>query len=95
MQGIARETRQRGFFSGCPPIIRGMSLQGTTLAIQDLDLSAAECAQLAVRLFDSVEESGAKLWPEALELELRRRSAELKSGQVKGLTSEEIFGETL
>lgn len=72
-----------------------MPLQGTTLAIQALDLSAAERVQLAVLLFDSVEESGAELWPEALVLELRRRSAELKSGQVKGLTSEEIFGEAL
>jgi len=72
-----------------------MSQQGTTLATQALDLPTAERAQLAVLLFDSVEESGSELWPEALVRELRRRSTELKSGQVKGLTSEEVFGESL
>lgn len=72
-----------------------MSLRGTTLATQALDLPATERVQLAVLLFDSVEESGAELWPEALVRELRRRSAELKSGQVKGLTTDEVFGESL
>jgi hypothetical protein len=51
--------------------------------------------QLAVLLFDSVERDHAEIWPERLVDELRRRSIELRSGQVKGLTSDEIFGEPL
>lgn len=82
-------------FVGRTPSFRGMSQQGTTLATQALDLPTAERAQLAVLLFDSVEESGSELWPEALVRELRRLSTELRSGQVKGLTSEEVFGESL
>jgi len=70
-------------------------LQQTALATQALDLPASERAQLAVLLFDSVEEEGADLWPGALVDELRRRSEHLRSGKVQGLTSEEVFGESL
>jgi putative addiction module component (TIGR02574 family) len=69
--------------------------QQTTLATQALDLPAPERAQLALLLFDSVEGESANLWPGALVDELRRRSADLRSGKVKGLTSEEVFGEPL
>jgi len=72
-----------------------MSPQGTTLATQALDLPTSERAQLAVLLFDSVEDNGVELWPQALVHELRRRLAELKSGQVKPLTSDKAFGESL
>ncbi|MDO8539713.1 MAG: addiction module protein [Opitutaceae bacterium] len=70
-------------------------LQHTALATQALDLPASERAQLALLLFDSVEGDGANLWPGALVDELRRRAEELRSGKVKGLTSEEVFGESL
>ena len=70
-------------------------LQHTALATQALDLPASERAQLALLLFDSVEGDDVDLWPAALVDELRRRSAELRSGKVKGLTSEEVFGESL
>jgi putative addiction module component (TIGR02574 family) len=70
-------------------------LHSTALVTQALDLPAAERAQLALLLFDSVEDKGAELWPEALVIELRRRSEELRSGRIKGLTSEDVFGESL
>lgn len=70
-------------------------LRDTALATQALDLPAAERAQLAVLLFDSVEQDPAEIWPERLIDELRRRSTELRTGQVKGLTSDEVFGEPL
>ena len=70
-------------------------LQQTALATQALDLPAAERAQLAVLLFDSVETERAELWPDALVTELRHRSEELRAGRVRGLTSEEVFGAPL
>lgn len=70
-------------------------LQQTALATQALDLPASERVQLALLLFESVEQAGISLWPDALVDELRRRSADLRSGKVKGLTSEEVFGEAL
>lgn len=69
--------------------------QQTALATQALDLPAAERAQLAVLLFDSVEAERTELWPDPLVTELRRRSAELRAGLVRGLTSEEVFGAPL
>lgn len=69
--------------------------QQTALATQALDLPAAERAQLAVLLFDSVEAERTDLWPDPLVAELRRRSAELRAGRVQGLTSEEVFGAPL
>jgi putative addiction module component (TIGR02574 family) len=70
-------------------------LRDTALATQALDLPPSERAQLAVLLFDSVERDHAEIWPERLVDELRRRSIELRCGQVKGLTSDEVFGEPL
>lgn len=69
--------------------------QQTALATQALDLPVAERAQLALLLAESVQEENVDLWPDALVDELRRRSEDLKSGRVKGLTSEEVFGEPL
>lgn len=69
--------------------------QQTALATQALDLPASERAQLALLLFDSVEQESVDLWPRPLVDELRRRSADLRSGKVTGLTSEEVFGEPL
>ena len=71
------------------------NLPHAALATQALDLPVAERAQLAVLLFDSVENGKTAPWPDALVAELRRRSDELRSGAVKGLTSEEVFGEAL
>lgn len=70
-------------------------LQQTALTTQALDLPPLERAQLALLLIESVEEPGADVWPESLVTELRRRSEELQSGKVRGLTSEEVFGEPL
>jgi putative addiction module component (TIGR02574 family) len=67
----------------------------STLALQALDLPPSERAQLATLLFDSVADEKSDLWPEALVAELRRRSHELSSGKMRGLTSEEVFGEAL
>ncbi len=67
----------------------------TALATQALDLPPAERARLAVLLFDSVETARDDVWPAALVAELQRRSAELRSGMVQGLTSEEVFGSPL
>jgi putative addiction module component (TIGR02574 family) len=71
------------------------SPQPAALAAQALDLPASERANLALLLFESVEHEPADVWPTALVIELRRRSEELRSGKVKGLTSEEVFGESL
>lgn len=70
-------------------------LQQTALTTQALDLPPFERAQLALLLIDSVEEPGADVWPKSLVEELRKRSAELQSGKVRGLSSEEVFGEPL
>ena len=67
-----------------------------TLASDALALPDGERASLAVLLIDSLDErSGDSPWPDALVAELKQRSAELKSGQVRGLTSEEVFGTPL
>jgi hypothetical protein len=69
-----------------------------TLASDALALPDAERASLAVLLIDSLgsdEKPDNALWPGVLVTELKRRSAELKSGQVRGLTSEEVFGSPL
>lgn len=70
-------------------------LQQTALATQASDLPATERAQLAVLLFDSVENERTDVWPDALVKELQRHSQELRSGRVQGLTSEAVFGEPL
>lgn len=71
------------------------SQEPAALAAHALDLPAPERAKLALLLFDSVENEPSEVWPNALVNELRRRSEELRSGKVKGLTSEEVFGESL
>lgn len=69
-----------------------------TLASDALALPDAERASLAVLLIDSLgseEKSGNALWSDTLVAELKRRSDEIKSSQVSGLTSEEVFGTRL
>lgn len=69
-----------------------------TLASDALALPDAERASLAVLLIDSLaagENFANSLWPDALVKELQRRSDELKSGHVRGLSSEEVFGSPL
>jgi putative addiction module component (TIGR02574 family) len=63
------------------------------LATEALDLPAPERAQLAVLLFDSVADQKTDLWPGRLVAELNRRADELRSGTVRGLSDDEVFGE--
>ena len=67
-----------------------------TLAADAMALPESERASLAVLLIDSLDERPAGgSWPDSLVTELKRRADELKSGRVRGLTSEEVFGSPL
>jgi hypothetical protein len=64
----------------------------TPLRQRALKLSASRRMSLAVLLLESLEETT----PDASVLkELKKRSAELRSGRVKGLTTEKAYGFSL
>ena len=66
-----------------------------TLASDALALPEEERATLALLLVDSLAEPVATSWPDALVVELKRRSDDLKSGRVRRLSSDEVFGTSL
>ena len=66
-----------------------------TLASDAFALPEDERATLALLLVDSLVEPVANSWPDALVVELKRRSEDLKSRRVRGLSSEEVFGTSL
>ncbi|MBE2282250.1 MAG: addiction module protein [Prosthecobacter sp.] len=63
------------------------------LSVRALKLPARKRLSLAALLLESVENSPQV--DHALLGELRKRSAELRSGRVKGLTTEEAYGFSL
>jgi putative addiction module component (TIGR02574 family) len=67
-----------------------MALMNLSLAEQALTLSAAERAELAKLLIDSLEEDPRT--DAEIKADLESRLEKLRSGADKGLTFEEVFG---